>query len=105
MIGLSKIKELSIDKSFIEENDNESNENKELGFSFENDNEINKIDIENYRMLQKVGNVFDSLDDEDTSFSNFYIDPNNYILRFLIKINTSNNKSDLAIKLVPIELI
>ena len=82
MIGLSQIKELSIDKSF-EENDNYYSGNKDIDYSFENENKLNKIDIENYRILQKIGNVFDSLDDEDTSFSNFYIDPNNYILIYI----------------------
>ena len=83
MIGLSQIRELSIDKSFLEENDNDYNEKNYSLYSFDKDDELNKIDIENYRILQKVGNVFDSLDDEDTSFSNFYIDPNNFILIYI----------------------
>jgi len=85
VIGYTKIKQInSKGKTFLME-DNEENESSD---SFFNRNESEKegeeiIDKERYRMLQRVIKVYDSLDEEDLSYNNYYIDPDNKFIILL----------------------
>ncbi len=76
-------------EDYLEEKKNETDSLIE-----EEDEEKNDFDKENYRMLQKVGKIFDSLDEEDITINDFYIDPENkiiIILDILIAIFTIYN--------------
>jgi hypothetical protein len=83
VIGYSKIKEIhSNGKTFLMEDIDKEN-NTEHNSIFSEIHEEKKIDIENYRMLQRIGKIYDSLDEEDIAKNNFYISPNNSIIIIL----------------------
>ena len=79
VIGFNKIKEINSNgKTFLME-DNEENESSDSLF---NENEIEKeqeqnINKEKYRILQRVVKLYDSLDEEDLAYNDYYIDPDN----------------------------
>ncbi len=94
IIGNTKIKQFNKGKSYFMEDYLEEKKNETDSLIEEEDEEKNDFDKENYRMLQKVGKIFDSLDEEDITINDFYIDPENkiiIILDILIAIFTIYN--------------
>ena len=76
-------------KTIIRLNDNHTNIKEKKDFDNNDEEKLSggdeKFEEQNnnlysYRMLHRVSQVFDSLDDEDNFISSFYIDPNNKLL-------------------------
>ncbi len=84
VIGLSK-KDLSIlGKNFLDDDDEDNNNSDNNFSSYANSSdEENKIDKERYRMLQRIGKIYDSLDEEDIAINDFYISPDNKFIIIL----------------------
>ena len=70
-ISIDKFKKVYLEDSKNTKNDIEENINNE------------EEEIKPFRILSKVGKVFDSLDEEDSMLSDFYINPNNTILYYI----------------------
>ena len=96
VIGLSKKDLNSLGKNYLddEEEDEDNNNSNNISSDAISSEEENKIDKERYRMLQRVGKTFDSLDEEDIAINDFYISPDNkfiIILDIIIAIITIYN--------------
>ena len=81
VIGFTKIKEInSKGKTFLME-DNEENESSDSLFNKnESEKEEEQINKEKYRILQRVVKIYDSLDEEDLAYNDYYIEPENQFI-------------------------
>ena len=85
VIGISN-KDLNLlGKNYLddEEEDEDNNNSNNISSDAISSEEENKIDKERYRMLQRVGKTFDSLDEEDIAINDFYISPDNKFIIIL----------------------
>ena len=84
IIGNTKIMEINNNgKTYLMEDNNEDKENDDNNSSSEEEEE-NNYEKENYRLLQNLGKIYDSLDEEDISINDYYyIDPDNQFIRIL----------------------
>ena len=93
IIGFSRKELDSSKKNFMDDDENNNSDDNISSDAISSDEE-NKIDKERYRMLQRIGKIYDSLDEEDITINDFYISPDNkfiIILDIIIAISTIYN--------------